>query len=498
MHNAPTAIADWIIVLPVVLGIMGGAVLLMLRAFTRIQPWITAVLLLVILIADAALFGRVSTVGPMAMTMGNWLPPFGISFVADVLGAGFALVAAFTALVVVVYLQMDTPETARRDGLYPLVLLLVAGVHGAFLTGDIFNLYVWFEVTLISTFGLMVLAGGPLQLDGAVKYGILNFLATSLFLLGLGLLYGLLGTLNMADIVRVAPGADSSSLTSVAALLMLAFGIKAAAFPVNAWLPAAYHTPPPAISALMAGLLTKVGAYALLRTLVFLFPDALVRLEPVVLAAAVATMLLGALGAIAETNLRRALGFMLIGGIGIMLAALAWPSERAIAGAALYGVHAMLTVTALYLVAGLVEKGMAKGGVMSAVLLVLLLSISGVPPFLGFWPKLVLLQGLFQGSDFVHVTKSPDWRAIVLVVTVLLNGLLTLIAGIRFWIRLYWKQEPATSTAGSLSGIGSVLVLTAFCFVIGLWPNRLIESALLAANGLVNPAPYVETVGLAP
>src|SRR5690606_31563152 len=159
---------------------------------------------------------------------------------------------------VLVFLQMDAPEQAKRDGLYSLVLVLLAGVSGAFLTGDLFNLYVWFEVMLIASFGLMVLGGHGAQLDGTVKYGFINFLATTFFLLALGLLYGLLGTLNMADIVLRAPGADPAAMTAVAALLLLAFGTKAAAFPVNAWLPASYHTPPAAISALMAGLLTKV------------------------------------------------------------------------------------------------------------------------------------------------------------------------------------------------------------------------------------------------
>ncbi len=145
-------------------------------------------------------------------------------------------------------------------------------MSGAFLTGDLFNLYVWFELMLIASFGLMVLGGRKIQLDATVKYGFLNFLATSFFLVALGLLYGTLGTLNMADVVGAATRADPAVMASIAALLLLAFGVKAAAFPVNAWLPASYHAPPPAISALLAGLLTKVGVYALIRTLVMLLP----------------------------------------------------------------------------------------------------------------------------------------------------------------------------------------------------------------------------------
>src|SRR5690606_19106002 len=156
------------------------------------------------------------------------------------------------------------------------------------------------------------------------------------FLLALGLLYGLLGTLNMSDIMRVAPEADSAAMAGVAALLLLAFGMKAAAFPVNAWLPASYHTPAAAVSALFAGLLTKVGAYALLRALVALLPASRDLLEPVLAAIAIATLLIAPLGAIAETNLRRAIGFVVIGGIGAILAGLAMPSLDGIAGSGLY------------------------------------------------------------------------------------------------------------------------------------------------------------------
>ncbi len=159
-----------------------------------------------------------------------------------------------------------------RDGAHPLILLLMRGVSGAFLTGDLFNLYVWFEVMLIASFGLIVLAGQPLQLDGAVKYGVLNFLATTLFLAALGLLYGLIGTLNMADIIGAAARADFAPLTAVAALLPLAFGMKAAMFPVNAWLPASYHTRRRPPFQRCWALLTKVGVYAFIRTLVMLLP----------------------------------------------------------------------------------------------------------------------------------------------------------------------------------------------------------------------------------
>src|SRR5262245_19918428 len=268
MLTTATPAADWIVILPVALPLLGAALLLMLWATARELHWLFAALVaLAVLVCDVELLRRTLETGPTSMTMGNWLPPFGISFTADAMGSAFALAAAAVTLLLFIYVGADMPQGGRRDGVYPLILLLLAGVTGAFLTGDLFNLYVWFEVMLIASFGLIVLAGHPLQLDAAVKYGVLNFLAKTLFLLALGLLYGLIGNLNMADIVGAAANSDLAPLTATAALFAVAFGMKAALFPVNAWLPASYHAPPPAISALMGGLLTKVGAYALLRTL---------------------------------------------------------------------------------------------------------------------------------------------------------------------------------------------------------------------------------------
>lgn len=497
MVDFVTPIGQWIIIAPLLLCLMGAALLLVLRSLVRVQFWVCLVIVLLVLACDAALVMRVWTDGPMTMTMGNWYPPFGISFAADMMGAGFALVAAAVTVFVLLYMAADTPEGALRDGIYPLTLLLLAGVTGSFLTGDFFNLYVWFEVMLLSSFGLMVLAGKPLQLDATVKYGILNFLGTTLFLAGLGLLYGLIGTLNMADIIGAASKADRAALTAVAALLVLAFGVKAAVFPVNAWLPASYHAPPPAISALMGSLLTKVGAYALLRTLLMLLPEARETLSPVLLAIAVSTAILGPLSAIGETNLRRAIGFLLIGGVGVMLLCLPEAGYEAISGGVAYGVHAMLTLAGLYMAAGLIERatgetdtrGMrglyAANSLFSIVFLVLILAVAGVPPFLGFWPKLLLLQG-FVGSD--------EWLAVVVL---LLNALLTLIAGSRLWSHIFWRGK-AERAALPVQAMGATALLTLLIVLVGLFPAQLIAAAQMAAAGLLDPARYIAAVGLLP
>jgi multicomponent Na+:H+ antiporter subunit D len=493
----PTPLADWLVIAPVILGLLGAAVLLVLRSAVRIQGWVCLGVVFAMFACDLLLIQRVLATGPVSMTMGKWLPPFGISFTADTMGAGFALTAAFVGFAVVLYLLLDAPESAERDSLYPLVLLLLAGVSGAFLTGDLFNLYVWFEVMLAASFGLVVLAGNPLQLDAAVKYGVLNFLATALFLLALGLFYGLVGTLNMADVISIGPSVSVAPLTAIAALFALAFGMKAAIFPVNAWLPASYHAPPAAISALLGALLTKVGVYAFIRLIAMLMPSAVrENLGPAITGFAVATVILGPLSALAETNLRRAIGFMLIGGVGVAILSAPAMQAATLAGGITYVIHAMLTLGALYLVAGLIEQTTGEtdtrnmGGLyaqrswLSILFLTLIFAISGVPPFLGFWPKLQLLQGFITGGEWLQVFS------------LLLGSLLTLAAGARLWSHIFWRPGPGAKHPTYGTAAASLIALTVA--LLGLMPGPVLEVGATAAAGMLNPTSYLLAVGLSP
>ncbi len=504
MIETATPIGDWVIVLPVVLGLMGAALLLVFRRQAMLSLATALVVVAAIIACEVALLLTVLDQGPVSMTMGRWLPPFGISLTADIFGASFALAASVVTFFILIYAQVDRSADDQGDMFHAIVLLLLAGVTGAFLTGDLFNLYVWFEVTLIASFGLIVQGGRPLQLDGAVKYGFLNFLATTLFLLSLGLLYGLLGTLNMADIMRVAPLANPAPMAGVAALLLLAFGMKAAAFPLNAWLPASYHTPPAAISALFAALLTKVGAYALLRALVAILPGSRDLLEPVLLVLATATLLIAPLGAIAETNLRRAIGFIVIGGVGAILVGLALPSETGIAGAGLYIVHAIFTMAALYMVEGLIEKRTGAldtrnmGGLyaasapLSILFITLVLASAGVPPFLGFWPKLLLLE----------TTISNGFSGTILTLALLANAVLTLIAGTRLWSHIFWRPAENIQSTELVSppkrvGILAASTLTGAIIVAGLWPAPLMDAMQTGARDIIDPARYIAATSLA-
>ncbi len=493
----PTALADWLVVLPPVWCILSGAMLLMLRKSLRLQGWLAVPALAVLVGLDGLLLMRVAEGGPVTMVMGRWLPPFGIAFTADLTGVLFALAGAIVALAGGIHALADIDGSGRRYGFYPFLLLLMAGVSGAFLTGDIFNLYVWFEVLLIASFGLITLGSEPRQIDGAIKYAFLNLIATTLFLIATGYLYGIFGTLNMADIAaKAAEGRADLPLMTLAVLYLAAFGMKAAAFPVNFWLPASYHTPRVVVSALFAGLLTKVGVYALLRTLVMLFPVEREELSFVIALVGVATMLLGALGALAESDIRRLLGYAVISGVGVMLAGLALGSPGGIGGAILYALHSMVTMTGLYMAAGLAGRlagsfdlnrlgGLyTRSALLSALSLMLFFAVSGLPPFSGLWPKVMVVKA------------AIDIGAWWLAGSVLLAGFLTTIAFARVFLLAYWR--PAQDAPAPVNVPASALLplagLTALTLFFGLFPEALIAAVQHAAAGLADPNAYIGSV----
>lgn len=500
MITDPVALADWLIVAPVALPLIAGAVLLILRKETKVHAGVAAMTMAATFACEIALLVRVATDGPLVMTMGRWLPPFGISFSADVLGAAFAAVSGLVALVCSLYAARDINLIGRRYGFYPFFLLMMAGVAGAFLTGDVFNLYVWFEVLLISSFGLLILGSEKDQLDGATKYAVLNLVATTLFLIATGYLYGTFGTLNMADIARKADDLRATGpLMTLAALYLLAFGMKAAAFPVNFWLPASYHTPRIVTSALFAGLLTKVGVYALMRTVVMLLPAERDVLGQTIAWVAVATMIIGILGALAQSDIRRLLGFVVISGIGTMMAGLALGSPLGLSGSVLYAVHSMFAMTGLYLVAGLVREqsgsfslhevsGLYRDNpLLAGAALLLILAASGLPPMSGLWPKVLLVKA------------SLDVGAWWLAAAILVAGLLTTIALGRVFALAFWRNgEPSSGVQVSARkmrvgylALAAIMVPVA---LLGLYPEPAIRLSDAAAAGLLDPSSYIGAV----
>ena len=253
-----------LLIFPILLPLAGGVIAILVKTDPKRSHQLALSTAGLHTLICGLLLYHVQLNGILATQIGNWPAPFGITLVADHLSAVLVMITAIVNLAVTSYSKADIDAVLIDRGYYPLLQMLVCGICGAFLTGDIFNLSVWFEVMLIASFGLLVLGQGKSQLDGGVKYVIINLLSTLLFIASIGLLYGLTGTLNLADLhAKVPLIANRGLLTAVAMLFLAAFGIKAALFPLFFWLPAAYHTPPVAVSAIFSGLLTKVGIYAL-------------------------------------------------------------------------------------------------------------------------------------------------------------------------------------------------------------------------------------------
>lgn len=444
---------------------------------------------------------RVRAEGALAIQIGNWPAPFGITLVTDLLGAIMVVLASITGLAIALY-SVGAREAAReRFGYYPLLLILLMGVNGAFLTGDAFNLYVCFEIMLMASFVLLALGGEKPQIEGGVKYVALNFFSSALFLAAAGLLYGAIGTLNMADLaVKIAATEDRGLLTAIALLFLAAFGIKAAIFPLFFWLPASYHTPPPAVSALFAGLLTKVGVYALLRFFTLIFPLEPGFTQPLVLWLAALTMITGVLGAAAQHDFRRILSFHIVSQIGYMIMGLGLFTPLAIAGSVFYIMHHIIVKTNLFLVSGVVHylRGTGElkdlGGFYRArpylaiLFLIPAMSLAGIPPLSGFFAKLTLIvAGLREGA----------WAIVAAALAV---SLLTLYSMTKIWGEVFWKADPNPGADAPLESgryralVLPIVLLAAITVAIGFAAGPMFDLALAAAAQLADPSTYIRAV----
>jgi len=492
-----------VLIAPVAIPLATAALLLLGRPSRRAERAIAAAGTAALLAAALALLARVLRDGVVAVQIGDWPAPFGVTFVADRLGAAMVLVSAVVGLAVVVFAMAEVDEGRRRFGFAGFVQVLLAGVCGAFLTGDVFNLYVWYEVMLIASFALLTLGGERIQIDGAIKYVALNLISTLLFLVGCGLLYGLTGTLNMADLHTKVPAvANQGLVTAVALTFAVAFGIKAAVFPLFFWLPASYHAPPVAVSALFAGLLTKVGVYSLIRFFTLVFTGDAAFVHSLLAATAAFTMVTGVLGAAAQGEMRRILGFHIVSQIGYILMGLAIATPLALAGAIFYTLHHIVVKANLFLVSGVVRRyrgtsdlALASGlytrtPLLAALFLVPAFSLAGFPPLSGFWAKLFLVKAGLE-------VQAP-W----IVATLIGVGLLTVFSMTKIWSEVFWR-EPAGDEACALSPLagveralllGPVIALAAITIAIGLFPAPLFAFAEAAARELADPRAYLAAV----
>lgn len=493
------------VALPILVPLFFGALSLIAWRSNLMQRVLGIIGSVTLLICSIWLLISVLDQGHVVMQMGGWMAPYGITLVADLLSAIMVVLTGMMAVAIAIYSLSSASPSHEKFGYYPLMHLLLAGVAGSFLTGDIFNLYVWFEVMLIASFALLILGGERAQMEGAIKYVTLNLLSSAIFLSAIGLLYGLVGTLNMADIaVKLSQTEHTGLVDVIAVMFMIAFGIKAAAFPLFFWLPASYHTGPVAVSALFAGLLTKVGVYALFRVFTLIFNQSPEFTHQLLLWGAAFTMLTGVLGAAAQFEFRRILSFHIVSQIGYMLLGLALFTPLALVGGVFYIMHHIIVKTNLFLISGIVHRLLGTydlkqlGGVykdrpyLSILFLIPALSLAGLPPLSGFFAKFIIIRAGIEAEAWV-VT------AIALIV-----GLLTLYSMIKIWAEVFWKPLPESNSNvdSNLSAKPSILaflyipvvLLGACTLFIGLNGQPIYEIAEASAKQLLNPALYIEAV----
>ncbi|GAB2933163.1 Na+/H+ antiporter subunit D [Rhodococcus aerolatus] len=441
-----TSAASVLTPLPTLLPLLGAGATLVLGRRPQLQRLVSTGVLTATLAVAVTLLVLADRDGPTALQVGGWATPIGITLVVDRLSALMLVVAAVVLLSVLVYAigqgVRDGDERQPVSIFQPTFLALAAGVNNAFLAGDLFNLYVGFEVLLVSSYVLLTLGGGQDRTRAGVSYVVVNLLTSLVFLGSITLVYSAVGTLNMAEISLRTGELPGGVRTAIHAALLVAFGVKAAVFPLSAWLPDSYPTAPAPVTAVFAGLLTKVGVYAIIRTQTILFPDG--DLDTVLMVAALLTMVLGIFGAIAQADVKRLLSFTLVSHIGYMVFGVALGTAAGLSGAIYYVAHHIVVQTALFLVLGLIERqgGSASlrrlGGLavvspfLAGLYLVPALNLGGIPPFSGFIGKTALIQaGVADGSVLAWVLVGGS------VVT----SLLTLYVVARVWTKAFWRSR---------------------------------------------------------
>ncbi len=452
-----TALVPLLVTLP----LLGAAIALITGRHRRIQVGVSVATLTIVLVIAAVLVYAVDVAGhPFAVSVGGWPIPFGIVLYVDGLSALLVVVSSVVLLAVLLFSvgqgAADGDDDTPVSIFHPSYLILAAGIFTAFIAGDLFNLYVGFEILLVASYVLITLGSTESRIRTGVVYIVVSLVSSILFLAAIAMIYGALGTVNMAQIAERMSELPQQTQLVLHLMLLVAFSIKAAVFPLSFWLPDSYPTAPAPVTAVFAGLLTKVGVYALIRTETQLFADNDVNL--LLLLVALATMIVGVLGAVAQAELKRILSFTLVSHIGYMIFGLAIATPAAIGATIYYMIHHIVVQTTLFLAVGLVErragstsilrvKGLMRAAPIIAVLYFIpAVNLGGLPPFSGFIGKYALF-------DAAATVGSP--LMMVLIVAGIVTSLLTLYALMRAWNLSFWReQDDSTETEVRIAHLG--------------------------------------------
>lgn len=491
---------------PIVFQVLLAVVLLFLWNNPKSQRILSIVGSAIGLVISILLFIFVWKNGIQSIQMGSWDAPFGISIVADTFSVTLVLLTHIVALAVSIFSTFGIVASRMKFGYFSIFHLMIMGLSGAFLTGDIFNLYVWFEVIIISSFVLLTIGGRKIQLEGAVKYFTLNMLASIVFLTAIAMLYGTTGTLNMAELAEIVPTVEDKGLIEIIGLtFFVAFGVKAGVFPLYVWLPASYHTPPSAVSSLFGGLLTKLGVYAMIRLFTLVFTVDTFNFDLIAFIAML-TILSGAIGAYVQKDLIKVFSYLIICHIGFMIAGLSMNIELAIVGAVFYMFHDIIVKANLFLVGGIAHRitGSTKlenmGGLLNdypklAVLFAIpLFSLVGIPPLSGFWPKISLFGASIETGNYLMLGF------------LIFGSFMTLVIIAKIWSHVFAKSLPKTprlkhfhyfsdfSKKAQITLITPIVLLSIVSLYIGFSAESIQVLAERIADELSNTQNYINAV----
>lgn len=485
-------------IFPIVIPALAAIILLFAPKQIRLQRGVALGALLVTFAMTVVLIFTVSQDGILTVNLGNWPAPFGITLVSDMLSALLVATATLIVFFIVWFATHYFSDAYESNYVYVAMLFLLVGVNGAFTTGDIFNLFVFFEVFLISSYVLIVLGGKGVQLRESIKYLLVNVIASALFVMAVALLYGTVGTLSLADLAQKIPLVENQSvIVVIGVLFVIVFGLKGALVPLHYWLPGSYVVAPTPILAMFGALLTKVGVYSILRTYTLLF-DGGAFTQTFLIVLAVLTIVIGMIGAIAYNDVKLIIIYNIMIAVGVILYGIALDTQTSLEGALYYLIHDMLIKAALFMLVGMMigitKSGQLRdmGGLITRFPLfgwtffIAALSLAGIPPLSGFFGKLLIVQGgIAEGSLF-----GP--------LLILLSSLFVLFSVIKIFLYGFWGEEKRAYDGPLVPHIKKLIVptflLVAVAVAYGFGAEAMHPFITQAIEPLVQPEIYIDAV----
>lgn len=486
-----------IIMMPVILPLLVSIILVFLRPFIKVQRVLSLVALVATAFVSIIILNRISVDGILRLDFGGWKPPFGILFVADSFSVLLVLTTAIVSAIILLYAFSSIGERYENMFFYPLALLLVAGVNGSFLTGDLFNLFVFFEVMLLASYVLITMGGKRIQLMESFKYVAINVLSSWFFLLGIAYLYGTIGTLNLAHLsARIAEVGQGPLLTTISIIFLIVFSLKSGLL-LYFWLPGSYSAPPTAVAALFGALLTKVGIYALFRTFTLIFYHEPSITHTLIGGMAAITLIGGSIGAVAYRDIRQIVSYNVVITIGFILIGLAVSTNIGMQGSIFYLVHDIIIKASLFLLGGtmIYLTGKTKIDEMSGLIrnypllgwlfFITMLALAGIPPLSGFLGKLFIGQGTVEAGAYL------------LLALAFLSGMFVLYSLLRIFMNTFWGETIISEDDEVPLKTGMLLpcvLLGVMTIMLGIGAESILVYVEDAAYTLMNPEVYIDAV----